>query len=303
MLKLPAEGVDARDDVAKLRKELDEARAQGEAYARELAAAWTAGGEPSGQSSYPPPSMPAAERHAAVARLAGGIASTLRAIISPVDRELAELAARSQRKSAPELEAAARAEVDPRFESMRRKLSVVGDFVAELGAVGEVDPQEPQREVDLVELVRAEAKVLAGRATRAGVGIVVRMGPEEGDPAPRAFARVAAGAAAIVARELMAHAVSASPRDSEVAVTVMARAGGLGSRIVIDDCGTALPVAACRALLALEVEPGTFGRPSSVSLFLANEIAVAQGALLELSDAPVTEGTGGGLRVTVTFPR
>ncbi len=120
---------------------------------------------------------------------------------------------------------------------MRRKLSLVGDFVAELAAVGEVDPLEPQREVDLVELVRAEAKVLAGRATRAGVGIVVRMGPEEGDPAQRAFARVAAGAAAIVARELMAHAVSASPRDSEVAVTVLARAGGLGSRIVIDDCG------------------------------------------------------------------
>ena len=45
VLALPAEGIEARDDVAKLRKELDEARKQGEAYARELAAVWAAGDE------------------------------------------------------------------------------------------------------------------------------------------------------------------------------------------------------------------------------------------------------------------
>src|SRR6516225_2631695 len=67
VLALPAEGVEARDDVAKLRKELDEARKQGEAYARELAAVWAAGDEPLAQSSYPPPSTPAAERHGVLA--------------------------------------------------------------------------------------------------------------------------------------------------------------------------------------------------------------------------------------------
>jgi hypothetical protein len=300
VLTLPAEGVDARDDVAKLRKELDEARAQGEAYARELAAAWTGGGD-AGQSSYPPPASPAADRHAAVARLAGGIASTLRAILSPVDRELADLVGRAPRKVALEPESTARPDVDPRLESIRRKVSSVGDFVAELAAVGEMDAEEPQREVDLVEVVRAEAKSLEGRAARAGVSIVVRTAPE--DPPDRITARVAPGAAAVVTRELMAHAVSASPRGFEVVVTVIARSGGLGARIVIDDGGTALPPSACRALLALEVEPGTFGRPSSVSLFVANEIAAAQGALLELGDARVTDGKGGGLRATVSFPR
>jgi hypothetical protein len=345
VLALPAEGLDARDDVARLRKELDEARAQGEAYARELAAAWTAGSEPSGQSSYPPPALPAGDRHAAVARLAGGVASTLRAILSPVERELAELVTRAQRRTGPEGEPLSRLDgtspapagawsrpgdgtspapagawsrpgdgtspaspgrgrdqdLDPKLESMRRKLSAVGDFVAELAAVGEVDPQEPQREVDLVEVVGAEARSLEGRAGRAGVTIVVRTAPEEDQV--RAPARVAAGAAAIVVRELIAHAVSASPRSSEVIVTVVPRSATLGSRVVIDDCGTAVPAGARRALLALEVEPGTFGRPSSVSLFVANEVAAAQGAHLELGDAPVVDGKGGGLRVTLSFPR
>jgi hypothetical protein len=40
-----------------------------------------------------------------------------------------------------------------------------------------------------------------------------------------------------------------------------------------------------------------------VSLFVANEIASAQGALLEIGDAPVAEGRGGGVRVSITFPR
>jgi hypothetical protein len=227
----------------------------------------------------------------------------LRAILSPVDRDLAELMSHSQRKAPTEAEpvSSSRAEGDPKLESMRRKLSVVGDFVAELAAVGEVDPQEVQREVDLVEVVRTEARSLEGRAGRAGVGIVIRTAPDE--PDVKALARVALGSAAIVVRELLAHAVSASPRGSEVEVTVMGRTGSLGSRVVIDDCGTALPAGARRALLALEVEPGTFGRPSSVSLFVANEIAAAQDARLELGDAPVVEGKGGGLRVTLTFPR
>jgi hypothetical protein len=72
----------------------------------------------------------------------------------------------------------------------------------------------------------------------------------------------------------------------------------VGPRLVVDDSGTSLPAAARRALLALEVEPGTFGRPSGVALFIAAEIALAQGALLEIGDAPA-----GGVRVTVTFPR
>jgi hypothetical protein len=88
-----------------------------------------------------------------------------------------------------------------------------------------------------------------------------------------------------------------------VTLTAPEAGGGLGARVVVDDGGTIVPAAARRALLALEVEPGTFGRPSSVALFIAAEIASAQGALLDVADAPVEAGRGGGVRVTVTFPR
>jgi two-component system OmpR family sensor kinase len=333
VLALPAEGVEARDDVAKLRKELDEARKQGEAYERELAAVWAAADEPLVQSSYPPPASSAADRYGAVTRLSGGIAATLRAMLSPVGRELSDLraaaaaAAAAPRKSSPDLEAAARSDLDDRLESIRRRLLAVQEFVAELAAVGENDPQEPQRDVDLVEVVRGEVKALEARAARAGVEIVVRTVPEQQARAP---ARVAPRAASVLTRELLAHAIAATPRGSSVVVTGRAPSAArapaqgsganddageppLGTRLVVDDGGTMLPAAARRALVGLEVEPGTFGRPSSVALFIANEIAAAQGALLEIGDAKPAAGDGAhetdrraspsGVRVSIAFPR
>jgi signal transduction histidine kinase len=306
VLALPAEGVEAREDVEKLRKELDEARKQGQAYARELAAVWAAGDEPVAQSSYPPPSTPAADRHGAIARFSGGVAATLRGLLSPVGRDLAELRALAgnPRKSSPDLESAARTDIDDRLEQIRRKLLAVQDFVAELAAVGESDPHELVREVDLVDVVRAEVRLLEARAERSGIEVVVRVLPEDG---ARAAARVSPRSVAVMVRSLVAHALSATPRSSAVVIGVGAPVpdgpDARGARIVVDDAGTILPAAARRALLALEVEPGTFGRPSSVGLFVAAEIASAQGALFEIGDAPVESGRGGGVRVTVTFPR
>lgn len=306
VLALPAEGVEARDDVARLRKELDEARKQGEAYARELAAVWAAGDEPVAQSSYPPPASPAGDRHGAVARFSGGVAATLRAMLSPVGRDISELraVAGASRKSSPDLEAAAKSDVDERLEQVRRRLLAVQDFVAELAAVGESDPHELVREVDLAEVMRTELRALEARAGRMGVDVVVHVLPDE---ASRATARASLRSVAVMFRALIAHALSATPRGSAVVVTVSApvttEEAPLGARVVVDDAGTILPTAARRALLQLEVEPGTFGRPSSVGLFVAAEIAAAQGALLEIGDAPVEAGRGGGVRVTVTFPR
>jgi hypothetical protein len=336
VMALPADGVEIRDDVAKLRKELDEARKQGQAYARELAAMWAAGEEPVTHSTAPPLPSASAERHGAVARLAGGVAATLRAMLSPVGRELSDIrsAATSAatsvggaRKSAPDGELGARADLEERLEGIRQRLLSVQDFVAELAAIGESDPQEPPREVDLAEVVRLEVRALEGRATRAGVSITTRMGAEDASSA-RVYGRVAPRAASVVVRALVGHAIVASPRGSHVEVTLVAPQGegGEGPRLIVDDSGTILPAVARRALLALEVEPGTFGRPSGVALFAAAEIVAAQGGRLEVSDAPgATAGPGdgapagqggqagqagqakelasGGLRVSVSFPR
>jgi two-component system OmpR family sensor kinase len=305
VMALPAEGVEVRHDVAKLQKELDEARKQGQAYARELAAMWSAGEEAVTPSTAPPLANAAAERHGAVTRFAGGVAATLRAMLSPVGRELSELrhpgerAERAGRKSSPDL--SGHTDLDERLDAIRHRLLSVQDFVAELAAIGESDPQEPARELDLAEVVRTEVRALEGRASRAGVTVSLRIEPAE--PVERDEAhegridgRVAPRAAAVIVRSLVAHAIAASPRGSQVVVIL----DGAGPRLIVDDSGTILPAVARRALLALEVEPGTFGRPSGVALFAAGEIAAAQGARLEVSDAPPPAS---GLRVSVGFPR
>ncbi len=300
VLALPAEAAEAREDVVKLQTELDEARKQGEAYARELAGLWAAGDEVVASSSYPPPAVPAADRQAAIARLAGGVAATLRARLAPIARDVAELrAALSPRKSSPDLELAARVDVGQRFEGIRQKLTAVQDFVAELAAIGEVDPQEPVRSVDLAEVVRVQIRSLEARASRGEVTIRLRLVPEA-PPAPPA-GRIAPRACGALVRAVLSHAIDASPRGSSVVVSVCAPEEGIGARIVVDDAGTALPAAARRALRALEVDPATFGRPSGVAPFIAAEIAAGQGAWFDLGDAPAE--SGGGVRTTVTFLR
>jgi two-component system OmpR family sensor kinase len=297
ILALPADGVEAREDVAKLRKELDEARKQGEAYARELAAVWASNDESVSSSSFPPPVAPErlSERYGSMTRLAGGVASTLRSILSPITRDMAELkAASSPRRSSPDLSVIARADFEERLESMRRKLVAVQELVAELATVGEGGVDEPMRSVDLVDLVRAQVRLVESRAQRAGVSIQL----EPADPPPRAHA--GARAAGLLVRELLSHAIAASTKGKTVTVTLEGAKPGveIAARVVVDDTGTLLPAAARRALLALEVEPGTFGRPNGVSLFVAAEIARSQGASFELGDSPA-----GGVRVTVSFPR
>jgi len=300
LLVLPAEGVEARDDVAKLRKELEEARAQGEAYARELAAVWSAGEEAIAQSTGPPQAPTSADGHRALACFAGGVAAMLRSTLSPVGRELGEIRTGApSRRSSPDLEVASRVDLDERVEGIRRRLLAVQDFVADLAAIGESDPHETARELDMAETARTEARALEARAARGGVTLAVRAVPRD----QPAFTRVAPRAVAVMVRLLVGHAISAAPRGSSVAVTVHAATADLGVRVVVDDPGTIVPDVARKALLALEVEPGTFGRPSSVALFAAAEIASSLGARLEMADAPVDGASGGGLRVSVIFPR
>ncbi len=83
-LIFPAEEAAQQKEVSQLRKELDAAKAQGEMYARELAAVFA---DPS-QSSRPPPMWAAGEsrlgRLAPLARIADAIADDLRGVFGPL---------------------------------------------------------------------------------------------------------------------------------------------------------------------------------------------------------------------------
>jgi signal transduction histidine kinase len=310
-LTLPAGDAAARDERDALRKELDEARKQGEAYARELAAVFAQGEEAASisQSSFPPSGAslnPNGDRFAVLCRFSGGIAAELRALLSPLGRELQSLRPQSPApgmSSRPPPPSGADLGED-RIETMRRRLLSVQDFLAALAAVGELDPVEPTIEVDIADLARTAVRGLGGRLERQGIEVDLAL-PEGGAPA-----RVSPRAAAVMVRELASQAIAATSPGGRVKLTVTARTIDLGTRITIDDSGPALPASARRPLLGLELDPGTFGRPSAVPLYVAAEIAAWQGGLLELADAPIKGGAasggglnGGGLRVTITFPR
>jgi hypothetical protein len=109
--------------------------------------------------------------------------------------------------------------------------------------------------------------------------------------------RASPRAAARIVQELLGQAVAATPRGLAVTVTVTGASGDVvGARLTVDDAGASLPASARRAYVALELEPSTFARPSSIPLFVCSELVAWQGALLELGDAPA-----GGLRVAIHF--
>jgi two-component system OmpR family sensor kinase len=299
LLSLPAEHAGEQKERDQLRKELDEARKQGEAYARELAQVFTQEEEASSPSTSPPPlsGATAQDRVATVARFAGGLAAELRGLLAQVGRDVQHI--RTQGGGHGTARSHAEDAEDP-FESMKRRLRQVHDLVAELAMVGEIDASEGMAQLDLVDVMRSAARSLAPLIERCGVEVKIVTVPE--GPGTRVPVRLSARAAALIARELLGQAVAATPRGLAVYVSVAAAGGapgeGVGPRLTIDDAGASLPSTARRAFVALELEPSTFGRPSSIPLFVCSELIAWQGAILELGDAPE-----GGLRVGVHFPK
>jgi two-component system OmpR family sensor kinase len=290
-LVLPAEGSADRNEREALRKELDEARAQGEVYARELAAVFDRGEEVATVSSVPPaPGRPTADRFATITKVCAGVASELRATLGPLTHDLGALR---------------RHEVtDEQLDTLRRRLSHTQELVASLRSIGGLPSHELATEVDLVEVAKGAARDGNVFGERNQVTVVVKS--SEGK---RSYVRCGAKVVAALARELVAHAVAASPKGGVVEISVSDDPAG--PRLVVDDAGSPLPASGRRAFLALETHAGQYARPSGLPIFMAAELAACIGARLELSDAPAREAAeaptsgpaGGGLRVAVTFSK
>ena len=282
----PADGASDRNESAALRKELDEARKQGEVYARELAAMFDRGEEVATYSSVPPPPGGTPEaRFGAMTKLCSGIASELRHVLGPAGRELGSMRRHDV--------------TDEQLDTLRRRVSHAQEVVATLGSVGELRSDELETEIELGELAHNTAKSLGGLVEKQGVTVNVQA-------AGHVHVRRSAKAMEILFRELIAHAIEASPKGATVEVGIHPAEGSSGPRFVVDDAGSPLPASGRRSFIALETQAGTYGRPSALPVFLASELAACQGAMLELSDAPqrneerTAEGAAG-LRVAVTF--
>jgi signal transduction histidine kinase len=275
IFSLPADA--ERVERQALEKELDEARKQGEAYARELAQAFTTSEEGVSPSTFPPPlaGTDVGDRVAVLVRVSGGVAAELRSLLTPAIREIATLSK----------------DDDSKFETIRRELNQVQDLAHALETVGEIDVQELPGPISLGEIVVKQASLLGGRASRASVTLDV-VDETQG----KAHARTSMRAVNALVEALLDQAIQSSPRGSTVAVRVTDEERGPALRV--DDAGPPLPKGARRQFVGLETEPGTYGRPTSLPLYIAAALASWQGATFELDDTET-----GGLRVRVTFSR
>lgn len=277
LLIFPAEGAGERSEREALQKELDEVRKQSEVYARELAAVFDRGEEVTSISTAPPPLGSGNHaRFAAMTKMCAGIAADLEPTLVPMAKDVAALR---------------RHEItDEQLDTLRHRMQHARATLASIASIGGIPADELHTEIDLAECARSAAKEAATHAEREGVAINVSVRPPDSKP----YVRRGAKATAALLRELVRHAISASPRGSSVEVQV--QSGDHGTRVVVDDAGSPLPASARRSFLLLETHAGAYGRSSGLPLFMAAELAACQGAQLELSDAPT-----GGLRVAVTF--
>ncbi|MBP9111884.1 MAG: HAMP domain-containing histidine kinase [Polyangiaceae bacterium] len=277
ILVLPADGVSEQKEREALRKELDEARKQGELYAKELAAVLTQEPENERPSTIPPSMFSSNnERFAGLCHFAGGIAAELRSILSPAARQVPTAGSRDSQPD-PEV----------KWEILRRTFNRSQEFVATLATASELDTAELPARIDLAEVVRAAVKAASPRAERKEVELRVQLdAPVFVQGGPRALS--------VLAQFLIGHALDASQKKGLVSIELTHDAGR--AVLAVGDSGTPLPTAARKAFVELELESGANGRPSSVPVFLAKEIAGWQGALFEVGDSPQ-----GGVSAKISF--
>lgn len=269
ILSLRADDASERSERERLTKELDEARKQGEAIARELAQVLEHNEAP---DSILPPTA-GGEPFTAWARLASGVGAELRELLAPFARDLTAL----------------RDVVgDERLEPLKRRVAACNELATTLSATKDVSVDELPTTLDLVEIVQQALSQSEGRAERHGVKVELKAPGE-------AFVRTRPKATLVLVRELVAQAVAATPKDGNVSVAIEPLPGG--ARLTIEDGGASLPAAMRAPFLRLEAQPSSYGRASAVPLHVCAEVAQAIGISMEFGDAP------SGLRVSALFAR
>lgn len=287
-LTLPAEVDLQRLEVENLRKELAAAQAQGEAYARELAAVFSRaegerergtvgsvaarliGSEP---VSHLPPSGESLAVLVAALRVLG---TQLRGILSAIGRDIAPLRNHG-------------GDVGETAASVGRHITAASEIVSDLARLGACPLHEFPRHCDVADVLRDVVKDDLARAARHDVRVVVESPEVVQEVVPQ-------GALTVLLHALLDHAISASPPGSEVVVTLAESPGAID--ISFDDAGPALPEAARRVVLSRDFEAVAQGRPPALPLIAAHAIAAHASCGLTIEDGP-----RGATRVRLTIPR
>jgi signal transduction histidine kinase len=280
-LVLPADVDTHRRELDELKKELAAAQAQGEAYARELAAVFQ--GERTGASATPPPMtrpshMPlTADGLTVLVAAVRALGGELRGILSAIGRDIAPLRDRTGGEAG---EIAA---------SVGRHVTAASEIVGDLTRLGSCPIGELPRHANVSDVLRDVVQSDVVRAARHDVRVVVE-GPDSAEEV------VAVGALTVLFHALLDHAISASPAGSQITVTVADEPSGLS--VAFHDAGPPLPAAARTGVFSRDFEVFAHGRPTGVSLIAAYAITASLRLPLDID-----EGPGGGARVRVSIPR
>jgi two-component system OmpR family sensor kinase len=265
---LPADGAHDQREVADLRRELEAAQRQGEAYARELAAVFSYSQAPLPRFSSQP--VEAHKTLGALCAMASGMGAELRNIFSTIERELA--ASREIKGS----------------ETLAYQTGLGSEIVIDLVRLGQCPVYESMQHFNLADAVRSVMADLESRAIKRGVHFKSHI-PGHLDLESRPTTT------ALLARTLINDAILASPKDGQV--TVSLEGAGQGAMLMVADEGAAIPGDALAALVSTRLDPSTLGRPSTIALFWAQTLAQHLGTQIELGP-----GQGGrGCRIDVKF--
>jgi signal transduction histidine kinase len=267
-LVLPADVDMQRRELESLKKELAAAQAQGQAYARELAAVFARGethssGVPSVRSS--PSQQPGAgDGLAVLVAAARTLAAELRGLLSAIGRDMAPLRDAS-------------GEPGDIAASVGRHVTGASELVSDLARLGACPVGELPRHVDLSAVLRDVVSAQGSRAERHDVRVALSC-PDE------ASAVVQAGAISVLLQALLDHAIDASPPGSEVGILLADHPDALS--ITFDDAGPPLPAHTKSVILSRDFEAIAQGRSAGLDLVMAYAVAAHLALPIELEESP-----------------
>jgi signal transduction histidine kinase len=278
-LELPAS--EEQREVDELRKELAAAQAQGEAYARELAAVMSSRSEP------PPPgarssAAPNADGLSSLVGMARALVTDVRGILAAIGREVAPL--RERDKWGPH-----ESEINDLAASVSRHVTAASEVVSDLARLAGCPLFELPASCNLADVIRDVVKSEHVRATRHGVTIQLDAPPGGLDEI------VPPGSVHVLFQELVDSAISVSPADSKVYITLSRSAAG--TVLTIDDSGPPLTAKAKTGAASRDFDALVQERASALPLIAGFAVASHLHAPITLEDSP-----RGGTRVRVLFP-
>jgi two-component system OmpR family sensor kinase len=295
-LVLAADIDQQRRELENLKKELAAAQAQGEAYARELAAVFSRGDTLTGVVPPPSPSSSGLPAPGALPHLprpshlpssstdglpvlvaaVRALSADLRGILSAIGRDIAPLRDRGS-------------DVGEIAGSVGRHVTGASEVVADLARLGSCPIGELPRPADLADLVREAVQSERSRATRHDITFALDL-PDSAEDT------VEVGALGVLFQVLLDHAIEASPGGSTV--TVELKETPTAFHFTVDDAGPPLPPSARGSVLSRDFDAMAHGRPQGLALIAASTIASHLRLVLDLE-----EGPRGGTRVRLLVPR